>query len=195
MQPAPPTSINLYQAPPSHKIQSCPFWLKIGTYSILEVLFLNLDLNLWNSGPKICFWANFSRKSQSCLFCPKIGIHGIWWMLLSIPTLVFWISNPKSIFGQTWLDSKYKNKQTRTSDHQGCYPFSKFKSLYCKISVYMLIIVYMLNGQSIMQWFICSLDLVSKFGWSKTFLIRKILIATIIPFIQHYFVDCFSFYF
>ena len=57
------------------------------------------------------FWANFSRKSQSCLFCPKIGTHGIWWMLLSIPTLVFWISNPKSIFGQTWLDSKYKNKQ------------------------------------------------------------------------------------
>ena len=31
----------------------------------------------------------------------------------------------------------------------------------------------MLNGQSIMQRFICRLDLVSKFGWSKTFLIRN----------------------
>ena len=32
-----------------------------------------------------------------------------------------------------------------------------------------------------------------SFGWSKTFLIRKILIPTIIPFIQHSFVDRFSF--
>ena len=34
-----------------------------------------------------------------------------------------------------------------------------------------------------------------SFGGSKTFLIRKILIATIIPFIQNCFVDCFSFSF
>ena len=37
------------------------------------------------------------------------------------------------------------------------------------------------------------LILFQSFGWSKTFLIRKILIATIIPFIQHSFVDWFSF--
>ena len=47
----------------------------------------------------------------------------------------------------------------------------------------MLINMYLLNEWPIMQRFICSLDLVSKFGWSKTSLIRKILIATIIPFI------------
>ena len=37
------------------------------------------------------------------------------------------------------------------------------------------------------------LILFQSFGWSKTFLIRKVLIATIIPFIQHSFVDWFSF--
>ena len=39
------------------------------------------------------------------------------------------------------------------------------------------------------------LILFQSFGWSKTFLIRKTLIATIIPFIQHSFVDWFSFFF
>ena len=34
-----------------------------------------------------------------------------------------------------------------------------------------------------------ALILFQSFGWSKNFLIRKILIATIIPFIQHSFVD------
>ena len=36
----------------------------------------------------------------------------------------------------TWLDSKYKNKQTITNftgDHQGGSPFSKCESLYSKI--------------------------------------------------------------
>ena len=37
------------------------------------------------------------------------------------------------------------------------------------------------------------LILFQSFGWSKTFLIRKILIGTIIPFIQHFFVDWLSF--
>ena len=37
------------------------------------------------------------------------------------------------------------------------------------------------------------LILFQSFGWSETFLIRKILIATIIPFIQHSSVDWFSF--
>ena len=50
------------------KIKSCPFWLKIGTHGILEVLILNPDLDFWNSDPKIHFWANLGQKSQSCPF-------------------------------------------------------------------------------------------------------------------------------
>ena len=82
--------------------KNCPFWLKIGTHGILEVLIPNPDLDFWNSDPKIHFWANLGRKSQSCPFFLKIGMHGILTMLILIPTLVFWISDPKSIFGQIW---------------------------------------------------------------------------------------------
>ena len=38
------------------KIQSCPFWLKIGSQGMLEVLILKPDLNFWNSDPKIHFF-------------------------------------------------------------------------------------------------------------------------------------------
>ena len=38
------------------------------------------------------------------------------------------------------------------------------------------------------------LILFQSFGWTKTFLIRKILIATIIPLIHHSFADWFSFF-
>ena len=82
--------------------KNCPFWLKIGTHGILEVLIPNPDLDFWNSDPKIHFWANLGRKSQSCPFFLKIGTHGILKMLILIPTLVFWISDPRSIFGQIW---------------------------------------------------------------------------------------------
>ena len=84
------------------KIKNWPFWLKIVTHGILEVLILNPDLDFWNSDPKIHFWANLGRKSQSCPFFLKIGTHSILTMLILIPTLVFWISDPKSIFGQIW---------------------------------------------------------------------------------------------
>ena len=128
LHPAPPSS---FQPPPSslqhpqqylnqniarnwaispnlgQKIKSCPFWLKIGTHGILEVLIPNPDLDFWNSDPKIHFWANLGSKSQSCPFCLKIGTHGISRMLILIPTLVFWISKPKSIFGQIWAE-KFK---------------------------------------------------------------------------------------
>ena len=51
------------------KIKNCPFWLKIGTYDILEVFIPDPDLDFWNSDPKIHFWANLGSKiSQSCLF-------------------------------------------------------------------------------------------------------------------------------
>ena len=84
------------------KIKSCLFWLKIGTRGILEVLIPNPGLDLWNSDPKIYFWANFGLKIQSCQFCLKIGTHGISRMLIVIPTLVFWISNPNFLFRRIW---------------------------------------------------------------------------------------------
>ena len=90
-----PISPNLGQ-----KIRSFPLWLKIVTYSILEVLIPNPDLDFWNCDPKIHFWSNLVPRSQSCSFCLKIGTHGISRMLILIPTLVFWISKSKSVFGQ-----------------------------------------------------------------------------------------------
>ena len=84
------------------KIKSCPFWLKIGTHGILEVLIPNPDLDFWNSDPKIHFWANLGPKTQSCPFCLKIGTYGISRMVILIPTLVFWISNCNFLFGQIW---------------------------------------------------------------------------------------------
>ena len=82
------------------KIKSCPFWLKIGTHGILEVLIPNPDLDFWNFDPKIHFWANLGPKSQSCPFCLKIGTHGISRLLILIATLIFWISNPNFLFEQ-----------------------------------------------------------------------------------------------
>ena len=82
------------------KIKSCPFWLKIGTHGILEVLIPNPDLDFWNSDPKIHFWANLGSKSKSCQFCLKNGTHGISRMLILITTLVFWIFNSKYLFGK-----------------------------------------------------------------------------------------------
>ena len=87
------------------KIQSCLFWLKIGTHGFLEVLIPNPDLDFWNSDPKIHFWANLGPKSQSCPFCLKIGALRISRMLIPNPNLDFWnfdSQNPKSIFGQIW---------------------------------------------------------------------------------------------
>ena len=88
-------------------IQNCPFWLKIGSHGILEVLIPNPDLDFWNSNPKIYFWANLGPKSQTCPFCLKIGTHVISRMLILFPrklilvlVLVFWISYQKSILGK-----------------------------------------------------------------------------------------------
>ena len=80
------------------KIKSCPFWLKIGTHGILEVLIPNPDLDFWNSDPKIHFWANLGPKIQSCLFCLKIGAHSISRMLIPNQDLDFWNFDPKIHF-------------------------------------------------------------------------------------------------
>ena len=121
MHPPPPSS---FQSPPSYlqhpqqylnlniarnwrispnlgrKIKSCPFWLKIGTHGILEVLISNPDLDFWNSDPKIHFWANLGPKSQRYPFFLKIGTHGISRIAILIPTLAFWISNFKFLLAQ-----------------------------------------------------------------------------------------------
>ena len=63
------------------KIKNYPFWLNIGTHGILQVLIPIPDLDVWNSQPKIHFWANLGRKisnisflrSQSCSFSLKFG--------------------------------------------------------------------------------------------------------------------------
>ena len=77
------------------KIKSCPFWLKISTHGILEVLIRNPDLDFWNSDPKIHLWANLGPKIKSCPFCPKIGAHSISRMLIPNPDLDFSNSDPK----------------------------------------------------------------------------------------------------
>ena len=64
------------------KIKSCPFWLKIGTHGIFEVLIPNPDLDLWNFDPKIHFWANLDPKIQKCPLCLKIGARNISRMLI-----------------------------------------------------------------------------------------------------------------
>ena len=46
------------------KIKCYPFWLKIGSRDILEVLIPNSDLDFWNFDAEIHFWANLGPKSQ-----------------------------------------------------------------------------------------------------------------------------------
>ena len=45
-------------------IKSCPFWQKIGTHGILEVLIPNPDLDFWNSDLKIHFLGKFCPKNS-----------------------------------------------------------------------------------------------------------------------------------
>ena len=47
---------------------NCPFWLKIGTHDIVEVLIPNPELDFCNSDLNIKHWANLGPKIQSCLF-------------------------------------------------------------------------------------------------------------------------------
>ena len=82
----------------ARKIYICPFWLKIGSHGILEVLIPNPGLDFWNFNSKIHFWANLGSKSQSFPFCLKTGTHSLSRMLILIPTLNFWISNTKVCF-------------------------------------------------------------------------------------------------
>ena len=132
LRPAPPTSTQLISASPSslqhpqqymnqniardwaispnfgQKIKSYPFWLKIGTQGILEVLIPIADLDSWNSDPKIHFWANLGPKIQTCLFCLKIGANSISRMLIPNLDLDFWNVDPKIHFSAN-LDPKIQS--------------------------------------------------------------------------------------
>ena len=77
----------------------CPFWLKIGTLDIVEVMILNPELDFWNFDPKIKFWINLDPNIQSCPFCLKIGTQNISRMLISKPDLDFWNVYIKVHFG------------------------------------------------------------------------------------------------
>ena len=90
------------------KIKSCPFWLKIGTHGILEVLILNPDLDFWNSNPKIHFWANLCPIIQRCLFYLEIGTQSISRMSIPNPDLDFWNFDPKIHFWAN-LDPKIQS--------------------------------------------------------------------------------------
>ena len=77
-------------------------------YLKLLILIPNPDLDVWNSDPKIHFWANLGPKIQSCPFCLIIGTHNISRMLIPNPGLDFWNFDPqKSTFGQIWAQ-KFK---------------------------------------------------------------------------------------
>ena len=75
------------------KTKFYPFWLKIGTHDIVEVLIANPELDFWNSDPNNNFWAHLGPKTQSYSFCLKIGVHNISRMLIPNPDLDFWNFN------------------------------------------------------------------------------------------------------
>ena len=153
LQPPPPS---LFQPPPSslqhpqqylnqniarnwaispnlgQKIKSCPFWLKIGTHGILEVLILNPDLDFWNSDTKIHFWANFCPKNQSCPFYLKIGVPSMWRILIPNPDFDFWNCDPKIHF---WANLGPKNTKLSVLFKNWYTPYLKDADSYCNINV------------------------------------------------------------
>ena len=55
------------------KIQSCPFWLKIGSHGILKLLIPNPDLDFWNFNPKIHFGEIWAQKVKVVRFVWKLA--------------------------------------------------------------------------------------------------------------------------
>ena len=99
------------------KIQSCPFYLKIGAHSISRMLILIPTLVFFVFSHKSISGQIHAKKVNVVHFAWNFGkiwakkvkvVHFAWklahmvspgWFLW---TLVFWISNPKSIFGKIW---------------------------------------------------------------------------------------------
>ena len=55
------------------KNQNCPFWLKIGSQGMLEVLIPNPALGFWNSDPKIDFLQTLAQKVKVVRFVWKLA--------------------------------------------------------------------------------------------------------------------------
>ena len=130
LQPAPYTSTQLHPPPPSslqhpqqylnqnivrnwaispnlgRKIKSCPFWLKIGTHGILEVLIPNLDLDFWHSDRKNQFLGKFGPKNSKLSILSESWCT--WYLKNPESRLRFLTFGPqKSIFRQIWAQ-KFK---------------------------------------------------------------------------------------
>ena len=116
------------------KIQSSPFYLKIGTHSISRMLIPNPDSNFWNFDLKIHFWENLGPKIQICPFCLKIGTHSVSRMQISNPEK----SRPQNPFwGKFWSKkSKLFIFQQQFSEFSILNPFlSKFGPKNSKLFV------------------------------------------------------------
>ena len=59
------------------KFETWPFWHEIGLHGFLEVLIPSPDLDFWNAGAKIQFWANLRSKKRK-LFLLSGNWH-IWY--------------------------------------------------------------------------------------------------------------------
>ena len=84
----------------AEKFEVVHFDGKNGAGGILVVLIPNLDLNFWNSDPKIQYLGKFEPKNSKLSVLPKNWYTWYLEMLILIPTLAFWIYKPKSIYGQ-----------------------------------------------------------------------------------------------
>ena len=63
------------------KIKCFPFWLKIGTHDILQVLIPNPDLYFWNSDAKIQIWAQKVKVVRFVWKLVHMASQGCWFLL------------------------------------------------------------------------------------------------------------------
>ena len=106
------------------KKKSCPFWLKIGTHGILEMLIPNPDLDFEIPTPKSISGQIWAQKFKVVRFVWKL-VHVVsqrcWFQ---IQTQIFEISTPKFIFGQIWAQKVKVVRFVKTLVHmvsQGCW--------------------------------------------------------------------------
>ena len=150
------------------KIQSCPFWLKIGTHGILEVLIPNPDLIFWNFYPEINFWTNLSQKNKKCLFYLKIGTHCIsrcWFSEFRIlkPFLgKFWPKNLKlSVLPESW-----HTEYLQYVDYYSDISFRKFQTLISRMLIFILTLVFWNFKPKFIFWAnLCQKSRIFYFAW------------------------------
>ena len=89
------------------KRQSCPFYLKIDTRSIFEVLIPKLHWDFRNSDLKIHFWPIWAEWVKNFHFSWKLAYMVSWKKWFENKTLIFKIRVPKLIFGQFWTEKAF----------------------------------------------------------------------------------------